>query len=113
MTLLNRLVQDGIAIGVITYMEVYEGIVRDSEPQEAQRRFSRFLAGVPVLPLSNEVAESCARLRHRLRGEGRRVNARALDLLNAGTALHFGLTFVTRNVDDYQDVPELQLYRPA
>jgi predicted nucleic acid-binding protein len=110
--LLTQLTQDGIAISMVTYMEVWEGIIRDPAPHEAQARFARFLLGVPVLPFSQEVAQRCARLRHDLRIAGRRVNARALDLVNAATALHYGLTFVTRNVADYQDVPGLMLYRP-
>lgn len=110
-TLLNRLTADGIAISIITYMEVYEGIVRDPDPEEARAKFDRFLAGVPVLPFSEAVAQTCARVRHELRTQHKRVNSRALDLLNAGTAIHHGLTFVTRNLEDYDDIPGLQLYQ--
>lgn len=110
-TLLSRLAQDGIAISMVTYMEAFEGIVRDPNPAEARAKFDRFLAGVPVLPFSEAVAETCARLRHALRRQNKRVNSRALDLVNAGTALHYGLTFVTRNFEDYDDIPGLLLYR--
>src|SRR5712692_1742018 len=77
-TLLNRLAADGIAISMVTYMEVYDGTLRDTNPQEAQAKFKRFLAGVPILPFSDAVAETCAQLRHDLRTQGKRVNSRAL-----------------------------------
>ncbi len=61
-------------------------------------------------PLLSCVAERCPLLRETLRSQGRRVNSRALDLMNAATALEHGLTLVTRNVDDYKDIPGLSLY---
>lgn len=112
-TLLNRLTEEGIAITMVTYMEVYEGIVRDPDPDMAQARFDRFLVGVPILPFSEAVAQTCARLRHQLRTQGKRVNARALDLVNAATAIHYGLIFMTRNLEDYDDIPDLQLYQTS
>ena len=109
--LLSRPAQDGIAISIVTYMEAFEGVVREADPEEARSKFERFLVGVPVLPFSDEVAQTCARLRHELRRQQKRVNSRALDLLNAATALHYGLTVVTRNFEDYDDIPGLDLYR--
>jgi predicted nucleic acid-binding protein len=46
-----------------------------------------------------------------LRKKGRRVNSRALDLLNAAKAIDSGLDLVTRNIDDYDDIPGLTLYK--
>jgi predicted nucleic acid-binding protein len=46
------------------------------------------------------VAQRCARLREALRGDRRRVDARAFDLLVAATALEYDLTLVTRNLRD-------------
>jgi len=112
-TLLNRLTEGGIAITMVTYMEVYEGIVRDPNPEAARARFDHFLVGVPILPFSEAVAQTCARLRHQLRSQGKRVNSRALDLVNAATAIHYSLIFVTRNLEDYDDIPDLQLYQTS
>jgi len=61
------------------------------------------------LPISPEIARRCAQLRETLRREGKRVRQRALDLLIAATALEFGLTVVTRNSEDYRDIPGLSL----
>jgi tRNA(fMet)-specific endonuclease VapC len=108
--LLDELSEDNVAITVITYMEVYQGIMRSPVPGEAQEKFEALLEGVVVLPLSLAVARRCARLRNHLKQRGKRVNARALDLLIAATALEHNLTLVTRNTHDYSDIPDLKLF---
>lgn len=110
MQLLDRLSSDGIAISIITYLEVYQGTLRKSDPAQAQARLDEFASTIHVLPISRDVAKRCAELRETLDRHGRRVRARAFDLLNAATALHHGLTLVTHNVGDYDDVPGLQIY---
>ena len=110
-TLLETLAdQDPIAISIITYLEVYQGVLRSPDPAAAHAKFEHFLAGVPVIPLSRAVAIRCAQLRHHLKQQGKRVNARAFDLVIAAAALEHNLTLVTRNLDDYKDIPNLQLY---
>ena len=109
--LLSELAPAGIAISMVTYMEVFQGVERSANQTDAQAKLQAFLAGVPVLPFSFAVAERCARLRETLRKQRKRVHSRALDLINAATALEYGLTFVTRNVDDYKDLPGLKLYQ--
>lgn len=112
--LLERLAGEGIAISVITYMESYQGLLRSPIAQEeVEPLFHAFAEGVPVIPLSLEVARRCASLREKLRRQKRRVNARALDLIIAATAVEHDLTLVTRNLEDYDDIPELALYRPS
>lgn len=111
--LLDNLAREGIAISIITYMEVYQGILRSRDSEEAQSKLKAFVDIVPGLPLSGAVAQRCAHLRETLRTQGKRVNARALDLIIAATALEHNLTLVTRNTDDYSDVPDLQLYRSS
>lgn len=108
--LLSRLAPEGIAISIVTYMETFQGVLRSATPAEAERKFRAFIATLPVLPFSIEVAERCAHLRHILRSQNKRVNQRAFDLVNAATALEHGLTLVTRNRRDYDDLPGLSLY---
>jgi tRNA(fMet)-specific endonuclease VapC len=112
--LLDTLAPEGIAISIITYMEAYQGVVRSVNVKEAQVKFQTFRRSVPVLPFSLSVAKRCATLRERLKQEQKRVKSRALDLMNAAIALEHDLTLVTRNVEDYQDIPDLKLYeQPA
>lgn len=111
--LVERLAPEGIAMSIITYMEVYQGTLRGPAPARAQAQFEHFLAVVPVLPLSPAVARRCARIREDLKGRSRRVRNRALDLIIAATALEHGLRLVTRNTADYADIPGLALYQPS
>jgi tRNA(fMet)-specific endonuclease VapC len=116
--LLSRLAADGIAISIITYityMEVFQGITRSPQPEEAHSKFRAFVKGIPVLPLSLvslAVAERCALLRETLRSQNKRVNSRALDLIIAATALEYELILVTENIKDFADVLDLPLSQP-
>ena len=109
--LLSELAEDGIAISIITYMEVYEGVGRSANPEAAEETLAAFLTDVPIVSFSLAVARRCATLRDTLRRQGKRVNARALDLIVAATALEANLTLVTRNVDDYRDIHDLSLHQ--
>jgi tRNA(fMet)-specific endonuclease VapC len=109
--LLDRLAPDGLTISMITYLEVYQGILVSPDPDQAQARLDAFLAAVPIVPFSTPVARRCARLRVELQRQGKRVRSRALDLLTAATALEHELTLVTRNLADYTDIPALALYQ--
>jgi len=66
-TLLQQLSKDGIAISIITYSEIYEGILSGYNPQAGKQVFHRFLKGATVLPISRAVAEVNAAIRAQLR----------------------------------------------
>ena len=99
---LDQFAQDGIVISIVTYMEAFQGVVRSEHPEEAAEKFQAFA-----------VAERCARLRETLRSQNKRVKSRALDLIIAATALEYGLTLVTKNTEDFKDIPDLTLYHPG
>jgi tRNA(fMet)-specific endonuclease VapC len=106
----SRLAPLGVSISIVTYIEVYEGSLSATNPIDARQRLAEFMALVPVLLLSEQIARRCARVRHDLRLRRRRVRSRALDLIIASTALEHDLTLVTRNRADYSDIPGLLLY---
>ena len=108
--LVEQLAQEGIAISIVTYMEVYQGVLRSQESEAASAQFAALVAAVPVLPFSRAVAERCVQLRETLRQQGKRPQQRALDLIIAATALTNDLVLVTRNVADYKDLPDLALW---
>ena len=110
MALLSRLAPAGIGMSVITYMEAYQGTLREPDPAAAQAKLETLIASVPIFPLSPEVARRCAWLRETLRQGGKRVTGRALDLVIAATALERRLVLVTRNTRDYRDIPGLRLH---
>jgi predicted nucleic acid-binding protein len=109
---LDRFAQEGIVISIVTYMEAFQGVVRSEQPEEAAEKFHAFADKVLILPFSFAVAERCARLRETLRNQNKRVKSRALDLIIAATALEYGLTLVTKNAEDFKDIPDLPLYQP-
>src|SRR6266487_3402376 len=111
--LLEQLASDGIAVSIITYMEAYQGVLRSPHPIRARKQFAAFLETVPVLPFSPDSAKRCAQLRETLHSEGKRVKARALDLMTAAIAIEHGLTLVTRNVADYTDIPNLKVHKAS
>jgi tRNA(fMet)-specific endonuclease VapC len=106
---LDRFAQGGIVISIVTYMEAFQGVIQSEHPEEASEKFSAFIDTVLILPFSFAVAERCARLRETLRSQNKRVKSRALDLIIAATALEYNLTLVTKNTDDFKDIPDLPL----
>jgi predicted nucleic acid-binding protein len=108
--MLAHLSGEGLFISIVTYMEVYQGIMGSADPVRVEMRFLDMLNGLPVVPFSAEAAVRCARLRNELQQQGRRVRSRILDLLNAAMAVENDLTMVTRNLRDYRDIPGLVIY---
>jgi predicted nucleic acid-binding protein len=99
-----------LAISLITYGEIYEGIYGTRDPRASEQVFVRFLRGVEVLPLNRRVMQRFARVRGELRCTGLIIGD--FDLLIAATALHYELMVVTRNVRHCQRIPGLALYQP-
>jgi tRNA(fMet)-specific endonuclease VapC len=113
LAVLEQLAPQGLAISIVTYMEVYQGTLRSPDPERARASLATFLAGVPVIPFSLAAARRCAELREELARRGKRVRSRALDLVTAAIALEYGYTLVTHNRRDYEDIAELSLYQPS
>jgi predicted nucleic acid-binding protein len=108
--LVQSIMRSGIAISIITYIEVYQGIIR-LNTSIADQGLDALLSTTPVLPISLAVAQRVARLRELLQRQGRRTRSRALDLIIAATAIEHDLTLVTRNIDDYRDIPGITIYQ--
>ncbi|MBI2953070.1 MAG: type II toxin-antitoxin system VapC family toxin [Chloroflexi bacterium] len=108
--LFAKLIPDGVAISTISFSEVYEGIYGSRSPALGEAAFQSFLREITVLGISRAVAKRNGQIRYQLRAQRHQISHRALDLLIVATALEHGLTLVTRNVGDYQDVPGVRLY---
>ena len=102
----------GLAISVVTYMEVYQGIFRVLDPDRLAADLDAFVADAPIPPLTPAAARRCAELRHVLDRRDRRVRTRSLDLVTAAIALEFDHALVTRNHADYANVPGLAIVTP-
>jgi predicted nucleic acid-binding protein len=111
--LLQRLADSGLAISIITYMEAYQGVLRSPDPDYAAKRFDALFRAIRLVSITTAVARRCAIIREDLRLRRGRSHSRALDLLIAASAIEHGLTLVTRNAKDYQDISGLDLYGEA
>ncbi len=59
--LLDELADSDLFISIITYMEAYQSVLRSTNWQEAREQFAAFVAVVPILPFSEDVARRCGR----------------------------------------------------
>lgn len=109
--LLARLRDDGLAVSIVSYGELFEGAAGTPDPVAELARFRRFLARLALLSRDDAVMERFAYIRAELRRRGQLIPD--LDLLIAATALHHDLTLLTRNVRHFKRIPELRLYQPS
>lgn len=105
---LDPLMADGLAISLVTYGEIYEGIFSGRDPNAAERTFRRWLTSIKVLPLSQPIMRRFARIRGDLRSQGQLIPDP--DIMIAATALHLHLTLVTRNRKHFSRIPGLNLH---
>ncbi len=76
------LVRAGLALSIITYTELWEGVLFTRRDQRVvERGLREFLRAVTILPYSRRVAQRAARLRGEMRRRGLRVEHRALVVL--------------------------------
>ena len=112
--LLHTLLPEGLALSIITYAEIYEGIFYGHNRTHYEKGLHQFLHGVRVLGITRSIARRFAVIRGQLRAQpqGKRLVQLkdTYDLFIAATALSHNLTLITRNVDDYKDIPDLRLY---
>jgi tRNA(fMet)-specific endonuclease VapC len=107
---LLELAPAGLALSIISYGELYEGAAFAHEPEPAITGLRSFLKGKPILPLTQPVMERFAQIRGSL---PRMVRQQIgdLDILIAATCLEHNLTLLTRNLKDFQKIPNLKLYQ--
>lgn len=110
-TFLDGLYVSGLAISIVTYAEIYEGIYYGRDPRGNENAFLRLLEGVRVLGITRPVARKFAAVRGELRGRGQILSQP--DLLIAATAIHRGLELVTRNRRHFERIGGLKLYEPS
>jgi predicted nucleic acid-binding protein len=106
-----ELAPSGLAISIITYGELYEGAAFAHDPQPALAGLRAFLKGKDILPLTQAVMERFAQIRGSLPRPVRQQSG-DLDILIAATCLEHNLTLLTRNLKDFQQIPDLKLYQP-
>lgn len=104
---LRDLEPDGLAISVISLAELYEGAHYSRDPLHSLAALQRFVAGLVVLPLDEEVCSLFGKERGRLRQLGRTVGD--CDLFIACTAIRSELTLCTNNRRHFEMVEGIRL----
>jgi|SRR4051812_32526589 len=105
---LTRLAEDGLAISIITFGEIYEGIYFGRNVEAHERGFVQFLSSVRVLALNRSIMRRFARIRGELRHAGQIIGDP--DILIGATALHYNLTLLTRNRRHFERIQGLNLH---
>lgn len=105
----SRLIQHGeqLGISVVTVAELKRWVFRSNTPQRIRLGMQNLLLNIPTISLTDEIADVAGRVGARVWDEHRRIAM--TDLIIAATAIVHDLTVVTRNVRDFNIVPNLRL----
>jgi len=101
---------EGIAVSVLTVLELAHGITRadTTERRERRQRFlDDLLAGVPIQPVTVPIALRAGRIDGQSQARGVRIPLS--DLLIGASALELGYGVGTANVRHFQLIPGLKV----
>ena len=101
---------DGVAISVVTVLELAHGIARadNAERRERPQRFlEELISGVPVQPVTVQIALRAGRIDGESLAAGVRIPLS--DLLIGASALELGYGVGTANVRHFQLIPGLSV----
>jgi len=102
----------GLAISIVTVIELAHGIARANTLQREQMRrqfLQELIAAVPVLPITIPVALRAGQMDGQSAAGGVRIAL--ADLLIGATALEFGYSVATANARHFQLIPGLTIVR--
>ena len=103
--LLIRLEESEMAISVITFAEILEGLVDDRKKYLNVRKG---LSKLSMLAVDANIAEKFAGVRAILRKKGELIEN--MDIFIAATAMSHDLVLVTNNKRDFERIKGLKLY---
>ncbi len=101
---------DGIAVSVVTVLELAHGITRADTParrQKRQRFLDELLMGVPIRPVTVPIALRAGQIDGQCQARGVRIPL--ADLLIGVSALDLGYGVGTANVRHFQLIPGLNV----
>jgi tRNA(fMet)-specific endonuclease VapC len=96
----------GIAIRVITVVELRHGAAKSQDPKGAHEKLNLLLKPLSVLDFDEDAAQTAGRIRAELDRAGTPIGD--LDSLIAAHALSAGLTLVSNNLREFERVPHLR-----
>jgi tRNA(fMet)-specific endonuclease VapC len=75
---LEQLRPSGLALSVISLAELYEGVHYSRDPAASRRVLSRFVTGLTVVPVDDEICDIFGRERGKLRQQGENRTGQAV-----------------------------------
>jgi tRNA(fMet)-specific endonuclease VapC len=96
-----------LAMSIITYGEIYEGIYNAPDPERQEKGFLSLLKAISVVNLKPEIMKAFAMMRMDLRKAGELIGD--LDTLIAATAYEARARLVTRNRKHFARIPGVTL----
>ena len=102
---LNSLGNEVVSISIITVAELYVGAYRSSNLTRTLSAVRDFIGKVVVLDINDDICLRFGREKAVLLNKGQPIGD--ADLLIAATALHHGLTLLTRDLD-FERIEDLQ-----
>ena len=103
---LEELAPQGLALSIVSLAEVYEGVFYSRDSQESERALNKFLGGVSILGINEEICKIFGRERGGLRRKGQIIGD--FDLLIASTCLDYNLTLLTNNIAHFERIESLE-----
>jgi len=101
MKIVSEMIDQIPNISVISQIEV----LRFNDTPENEASLEKFINTSVIYPLSNNVIKHTIKL-------CKQSKIKLPDAIIAATALTEGLTLVTRNIDDFKKIPNLELFDP-
>jgi predicted nucleic acid-binding protein len=101
MKIVSEIVNNKPNISIISQIEV----LRFNDTPENEAILEEFINMSKIYPLSNNVAERTIKL-------CKQIKMKLADAIIAATALIEGFTLVTRNISDFNKIPDLVLLNP-
>jgi predicted nucleic acid-binding protein len=104
---LTELRAAGLTMSIISLAELYEGVHYSRDPARSEASLQRFLTGLSILSIDDEICRIFGRERGRLRQQGRTIGD--FDLLIAATCLRHQLQICTNNRRHFEAVENLPI----
>lgn len=104
-TLLFGLSKKGykLYISILTHTELYAG-TNVWRTIEAEQDLEKLFYGINILPLETEISRKAGKIRAQ-------NNTTIIDAIIAATAINHGLSLVTLNLRDFENIEEISLYK--
>jgi len=96
---------NNIAVSSIVIYELEVGIAKSTNPAKRMEQLSQLLEQINIINFTQVEAKVSAKIRANLEKAGTPIGS--MDLLIAGTALAHNLTLITRNLKEFERIPNL------